>query len=51
VAFPPKRHSAELKRAAHGYLTIGEDKLRSSQLPDQLAKPDGHVLSRPVSWN
>ena len=50
VAFPPKRHSAELKRAAHGHLTIGEDKLRSSQLPASLAKPDGYVLQRPSTW-
>ena len=51
VAFPPGRHSAELKRHAHGYLTIGEDKLRASQLPDALTKPDGHVLHRPPSWS
>lgn len=51
VAFPPRRHSAELKRVAHGYLTIGEDKLRSSQLPDRLVKPNGYVLTRPVTWS
>lgn len=50
VAFPPKRHSAELKRVAQGYLHIGEDKLRQSQLPDTLTKPDGHVLTRPITW-
>ena len=50
VAFPPRRHSSELKRWATGYLSIGEDKLRSSQLPDSLAKPDGFILSRPVTW-
>lgn len=50
VAFPPRRHSAELKRAAHGYLTIGEDKLRGSQLPERIVKPNGHVLTRPVTW-
>lgn len=50
VGFPPERHSAELKRAAHGYTYIGEDKLRQSQLPDTLTKPDGHVLTRPVTW-
>jgi uncharacterized LabA/DUF88 family protein len=50
VAFPPNRHSADLKRAAHGHLTIGEDKLRASQLPEQLTKPDGYVLSRPATW-
>lgn len=50
VAFPPGRHSAELKRTAHGYLTIGEDKLRASQLPERIRKPDGHVLVRPATW-
>lgn len=50
VAFPPSRYSNELKRCANGYLTMGEDKLRASQLPEQLVKPDGHVLTRPASW-
>jgi uncharacterized LabA/DUF88 family protein len=50
VAFPPRRHSSELKRWATGYLSIGEDKLRASQLPDSLAKPDGFVLTRPTTW-
>lgn len=51
VVFPPGRQSNELKRHANGYLTIGEDKLRASQLPVQIVKPDGFVLIRPVSWN
>ena len=50
VAFPPKRQSAELKRHANGYLSIGEDKLKASQLPEQLAKPDGFALTRPPTW-
>lgn len=50
VAFPPRRHSSELKRWATGFVSIGEDKLRTSQLPDTLTKPDGFVLSRPVTW-
>lgn len=50
VVFPPKRHSAELKRVATGYLTIGEDKLRASQLPDSIIKPDGFALARPATW-
>jgi len=50
VAFPPARHSAELQRCASGYLTIGEDKLRASQLPDTLTKPDGYTLRRPATW-
>ena len=50
VAFPPGRHSSELKRHANGYLTIGEDKLRASQLPEQIVKPNGFVLQRPEHW-
>lgn len=50
IAFPPRRHSSELKRWATGYVSIGEDKLRSSQLPETLAKPDGFVLTRPANW-
>ena len=50
VAFPSNRHSSELKRHASGYLTIGEDKLRASQLPEQIIKSDGFVLQRPAQW-
>lgn len=50
VAFPPRRQSSELKRCATGYVSIGEDKLRASQLPDSVAKPDGFILSRPATW-
>jgi uncharacterized LabA/DUF88 family protein len=50
VGFPPRRSSSELKRCANGYLSIGEDKLRASQLPNSLAKPDGFVLERPATW-
>lgn len=51
VAFPPGRFSGELKRCANGHLTIGEDKLRASQLPAHLTKPDGYVLTRPANWH
>ena len=50
VAFPPRRHSSELKRWASGFVSIGEDKLRASQLPETLTKLDGFVLSRPMTW-
>ncbi len=50
VAFPPGRHSSELKRHASGYLTLGEDKLRASQLPEQIVKPDGFTLQCPAHW-
>lgn len=50
VVFPPKRHSKELELHAHGRLDVNERKLRASQLPDQLLKPDGFVLKRPATW-
>ena len=50
VAFPPGRQSADLRRSANGVIFIGEDKLRSSQLPAELTKPDGYVLRRPKQW-
>lgn len=50
VAFPPKRHSAELKRVATGHLHIAEDKLRNSQLPDPVISPSGFAFARPATW-
>ncbi|WP_065497246.1 NYN domain-containing protein [Burkholderia sp. CCA53] len=50
VAFPPKRHSKALMQCANGHLAISESKLRASQLPEQLVKPDGYVLARPAIW-
>lgn len=50
VAFPPLRHSSELKKSAHGYLTIGEDKLRASLLPEKVVTSSGFELTRPATW-
>lgn len=50
VVFPPHRRSAELRQVTSGFLILGEDKLRASQLPKIVTKPDGHVLSRPDTW-
>ncbi len=50
VAFPPARNSEQLKRTANAYFVIGEEKLRLSQFPDQVTKPDGFVLNRPKEW-
>jgi uncharacterized LabA/DUF88 family protein len=50
VGFPPGRSSVELRRAANGWLFIGEDKLRRSQFPDEVAKKDGFMLKRPERW-
>lgn len=50
VAFPPNRHSEQLKKVANGHLTVGEDKLRHSQFPDSVISASGHVIHRPVHW-
>jgi uncharacterized LabA/DUF88 family protein len=50
AVFPPSRHSAELKRVADGFLFIGKDKIRRSQLPAQIVTKDGIVLRRPEYW-
>lgn len=50
VAFPPARHSCELKKAANAAFTIGEANLRQSQLPPQVQRADGFMLQRPAHW-
>ncbi len=50
IAFPPGRHSANLRNAANRNFTIGRSALRDSQFPDVIIKPDGYPLSRPVEW-
>ena len=50
VAFPPKRHSAALKRYADGNLHISRSILAKSVFPNKVAKPDGFVLKRPRQW-
>lgn len=50
VAFPPKRHSAELKRVANESFTIGKGKIRSNRLPDPVVTPDGIALQAPAGW-
>lgn len=50
VAFPPDRVSAQLRNAATAGFVIGRKKLKDSQLPDRVSKPDGRVLIRPQEW-
>lgn len=50
IAQPPGRRSTALCNNATGYFTIGEAKLRASQLPDQVQRADGFVLLRPTHW-
>ena len=51
VAFPPMRVSKHLKQIATTSFVIGRKKLNDSQLPTQVTKPDGYVLTRPPAWN
>ena len=50
VAFPPKRASKELSQVANGYVSIGPDTLRKSQLGTRVISSDGSVLTRPPTW-
>jgi len=50
VAFPPKRSSFNLRQVASAYFVIGQDKLRRSQLPQTVTRPDGYILHRPAAW-
>lgn len=50
VAFPPERHSTRLQQEAHGSFRIGDAKIRQSQLPDPVVKPDGYALKKPTQW-
>ncbi|MGE5785420.1 MAG: NYN domain-containing protein [Myxococcales bacterium] len=50
VAFPPDRHSDQLRKAATSAFTLGEAHLRQSQLPDVVTTVTGFKLTRPVYW-
>ena len=51
VAFPPERYSVRLQNEASASFKIGRKKLADSQLPEQITKPNGYILERPISWN
>lgn len=50
VAFPPSRHSIALQKVVDFSFIIGKTKLKDSQLPSPILKPDGFQLVRPSSW-
>lgn len=50
VAFPPGRFSDALKRTAHGYIALSENKLARAQLPDTVVNSSGFGLKRPAYW-
>ena len=50
VAFPPDRVSKQLRQVATGYVSIGQDVCRNSQLPVKITNREGYTLTRPESW-
>lgn len=50
AAFPPGRHSHDLRNAVDAHFTIGRKSLADCQLPEQITKTDGFVLQRPAAW-
>jgi len=48
--FPPSRHSIQLESVVDFSGLIGKKKLRESQLPENITKPNGFVLTRPTTW-
>lgn len=50
AAFPPKRHSDDLRGSVYSGFTIGLAHIRQSQLAETIRLPDGRVLKRPSYW-
>jgi uncharacterized LabA/DUF88 family protein len=50
VAFPPKRSSFALEKAASAALHIGHNELSKSLFPEAVAKTKKVVLRRPAEW-
>lgn len=50
VAFPPARHSNDLRDASHASFTIGRAKLAQAQMPRAFAGPDGRQHECPSKW-
>jgi uncharacterized LabA/DUF88 family protein len=50
AAFPPKRHSDQLRKAVDGAFTISEGVLKRSLLPDLVTTSTGHRIERPSTW-
>ena len=50
--FPPMRdrNVDTLIQVASNHFTITKEKLKNSQLPDEIPGPDGQILKRPQEW-
>jgi uncharacterized LabA/DUF88 family protein len=51
VAFPPRRHSKALMRAADAFITIGHGRIHNAQLPPEIITKGGVALTRPAHWS
>ena len=51
VAFPPKRHSAELERHATAAFKLGRGVIAGSQFPTPVVDANGYPLHKPARWN
>lgn len=50
VAFPPGRHSTDLRHAAAASFSIGRQVFRDSQLPKRVTTANGYEVTRPPGW-
>ena len=51
VAFPPKRHSDELRRHATAAIKLGRRTIARSQFPAYIVDANGYPIRRPARWN
>jgi uncharacterized LabA/DUF88 family protein len=49
AAFPPQRHSQDLRNHVDAWFKIGRGRIRNAQLPDRIALPN-RTLERPKRW-
>lgn len=49
--FPPRRKNQQVADACNDDASINGLHLERSQLPDQIAQPNGIILQRPESWS
>jgi len=50
VAFPPKRHSSEMRRVADAAFRIPESAIRASRLPNPVVTAESVELFAPLGW-
>lgn len=50
VGFPPRRHNISMAQISRGNFIIGRKRIKDSQLPNEITKPDGYKLVKPEEW-